>query len=281
MRTLAIAGLAALMGAVSPLVGCAQRPTTPYPVAALPVEPPYAGATVAPSADRALDCRNPQDAPLCAELDTKGRSGRSPYGQPAPQYPAPPSPSPAYSTPAPPRTALNEALPPSPIAPVKQADAWQPRPGEAYYPPSTYCEWNRSGLPAKQQKVCSDLDQQNAAIVARIQANASPALLEYEAIMTPIYKSFFTSYYAALCGMRSKAVLEKFADASRLISQQEASRLHLSAVEVNAAYEEAQRGGVPPQKIAENLQEYCRTFANSSKLEQLDAMERKLTGNYH
>jgi|HubBroStandDraft_5_1064220.scaffolds.fasta_scaffold20532_1 hypothetical protein len=35
---------------------------------------------------------------------------------------------------------------------------WHRGPNEAYYP-STYCEWNRSGLPDEQQAICAKLDQ--------------------------------------------------------------------------------------------------------------------------
>jgi hypothetical protein len=39
-------------------------------------------------------------------------------------------------------------------------DMYRPRPGEAY-DPSIYCEWNRTGLPAEQQKICLDRDRKN------------------------------------------------------------------------------------------------------------------------
>jgi hypothetical protein len=71
--------------AIAPLLGCTPR-YAPYP-AALPTETPSVAAMGAQPADRVLDCRNPQDAPLCAEL---GRSAAPPYRQPTPQYPAPP-----------------------------------------------------------------------------------------------------------------------------------------------------------------------------------------------
>jgi hypothetical protein len=39
-------------------------------------------------------------------------------------------------------------------------DIYRPRPGEAYTP-ATYCEWNRTGLPSEQQKICLDRDRNN------------------------------------------------------------------------------------------------------------------------
>ena len=37
---------------------------------------------------------------------------------------------------------------------------WHPNPNEAYEP-STYCQWNRTGLPEAQQKICLELDRKN------------------------------------------------------------------------------------------------------------------------
>jgi len=39
-------------------------------------------------------------------------------------------------------------------------EIYRPHPGEAYTPP-TYCQWNRTGLPAAQQKICLDRDKKN------------------------------------------------------------------------------------------------------------------------
>jgi hypothetical protein len=39
-------------------------------------------------------------------------------------------------------------------------DVWRLRPNEAY-DPGTYCNWNRTGLPLAQQKVCAARDQKN------------------------------------------------------------------------------------------------------------------------
>lgn len=44
-------------------------------------------------------------------------------------------------------------------------EMYRPRPGEVYGP-STYCEWNRSGLPTAQQKICSNLDHKNGVYTA-------------------------------------------------------------------------------------------------------------------
>jgi hypothetical protein len=60
--------------AIAPLLGCTPR-YAPYPA-----ETPSVAAMRAQPADRVLDCRNPQDAPLCAELD---RSAGPPKGQAA------------------------------------------------------------------------------------------------------------------------------------------------------------------------------------------------------
>lgn len=37
-------------------------------------------------------------------------------------------------------------------------DLYRPRPGEVYSPP-TYCNWNRTGLPAAYQKICAERDK--------------------------------------------------------------------------------------------------------------------------
>jgi hypothetical protein len=37
---------------------------------------------------------------------------------------------------------------------------WKPHPGESYSP-STYCGWNRTGLPLEQQKICQKIDGEN------------------------------------------------------------------------------------------------------------------------
>jgi uncharacterized protein len=57
---------------------------TAYRVPAVPL--------ATPPENRELDCRNPQDASRCAELDTRGRSVGPSNRQVAPQYPAPSSP---------------------------------------------------------------------------------------------------------------------------------------------------------------------------------------------
>jgi hypothetical protein len=39
-------------------------------------------------------------------------------------------------------------------------EIWRPNPNETYGP-STYCQWNRTGLPPMQQKICLDRDRAN------------------------------------------------------------------------------------------------------------------------
>ncbi len=51
-------------------------------------------------------------------------------------------------------------------APAQVDEEWRARPGEVYLP-STYCNWNRTGLPAAQQKICLDYDRKNLPKVYR------------------------------------------------------------------------------------------------------------------
>ena len=63
------------------------------------------------------------------------------------------------------------------VASVHADDLWRVRPGEVYNP-STYCNWNRSGLPAAQQKICANLDKKNGVYKSnwrRIEANNGAA----------------------------------------------------------------------------------------------------------
>jgi hypothetical protein len=51
-------------------------------------------------------------------------------------------------------------------------DVWHVRPGEAYNP-TTYCNWNRTGLPLQQQAICAALDRKSGIYQPRWKAIAA------------------------------------------------------------------------------------------------------------
>lgn len=157
--------------------------------------------------------------------------------------------------------------------------SWQPRPGEVYNP-STYCLWNRSGLPAAQQKICSNLDQKAAAAAKRVHGNASPALLEYEAKMIELTRITKLAEVAGICQLRSERWFEVFRTNYLMFRTNEATRLKLSNAEIAAANVKIQSIGGPQIQLV-GPGNTCEKMLNSPVMDQLDAFERKLTGNYH
>jgi hypothetical protein len=241
-----------------------------------------------PSLDRALDCRNPRDAALCRDIqrDQAARSVGPPSTYRAPvarPTPLPPSPT-ASAKCSPPGLDIGEyAWVRDPKPEDIRDGGWEVCPGKVVMP-SIFCRWVRHVLPEEQQKTCKDLEAAALApAVALAKANPSPALLEYEATMRPIQRNFALAYFASICGLRSNAYLERFALARQLIYEQERGRRRLSAAEWKSAGEEIDRvfSEVLSEMAAPTLELSCRRLQNSEKLDQLDAIERRLTGTYH
>jgi len=55
---------------------------------------------------------------------------------------------------------INQKTTQSPGSVTPSDEIYRPHPGEAYAP-AIYCEWNRTGLPLEQQKICRDRDIKN------------------------------------------------------------------------------------------------------------------------
>jgi uncharacterized protein YecT (DUF1311 family) len=153
---------------------------------------------------------------------------------------------------------------------------YRPRPGEAY-DHWTYCNWNRSGLPAAYQRICSRFDQEKALSAKRVLANASPALREYEATMTRASNNLHVAeFVSSPCNLRSMVWWRAMVDGWHLLSVSEARRLRLSDAESTAALNKIELAKKPALVFQD-----CEKIVNSSAMEELDEIERKFTGNYH
>jgi hypothetical protein len=114
-----------------------------------------------------------------------------------------------------------------------------------------------------------------------IQANPSPALLDYQALMMPVQRAQQKAYYASICQLRSETYFRTFLNAAVEISQIEATKRNLSNDEILVADRNAKQ--IMQREDAEagfdDLERRCQDLAG--KLAGLDAMERSLAGNYH
>lgn len=159
--------------------------------------------------------------------------------------------------------------------------AWCKNSNECYYP-STYCNWNNTGLPAEQQQVCAGRKKVAAEAAAKVQAKASPALLEYEKNMSKAAENFGHAYAASICQLRSERWYKTFNDAFPLLANDEAGRLKLSEQERNAAlavYEPVFNKSAAVQLTGAN--NTCDKIFNSAMMDKLDGIEKQLRGGYH
>ncbi len=143
---------------------------------------------------------------------------------------------------------------------------------------------------AQQQAATAEAEKKRRAQATQGKANPSPALLEYEATMRPFQINFGIAYAAGICQLRSDRYFTIFREARQLIYENERQRHRLSAAEWAVA--DADMTQVLSDVLSRigthsvggsgiNLITACQKLANGPELDQLDVVERKLTGNYH
>jgi hypothetical protein len=182
---------------------------------------------------------------------------------------------------------LHAAAVPAPSQPRPQAAGVYP-PDEIYRPSAseaynhwTYCNWNRSGLPEAYQKICSKFDREKGASAERVLANASPALREYEATMTRASNNvYMAQIIVQVCRLRSNAWWTTILYSWQPFTVSEAKRLQLPAAETTAVLNKIELTK-NPALVLEGPGNFCEKIVNSPVMDELDEMERKLTGNYH
>ncbi|WP_139069833.1 hypothetical protein [Tardiphaga robiniae] len=111
--------------------------------------------------------------------------------------------------------------------------------------------------------------------------NGSPAARAYIETMVRFQISFETAYHAGICRLRSEGYFNTFRVAQLRLSQQEARRLKLSETEMARASAEVNRQvaelhkGLPDFDIVKG----CDFLRNSSRMDEVDALHRRLTNN--
>jgi Lysozyme inhibitor LprI len=116
--------------------------------------------------------------------------------------------------------------------------------------------------------------------IRRAEADPSPALLEYEAEMMKATHNVNGARAAQMCHLRSDAWLKVIGEGYLMFRGNEAKRLNLSAAEIAAADKKIETVATP-QIITWGPDNVCEKMVNSPLMDQLDEIERKLTGNYH
>jgi hypothetical protein len=111
----------------------------------------------------------------------------------------------------------------------------------------------------------------------------SPAARAYIKTMVMFQISFETAYHAGICRIRSDSYFNTFRIAQLRFSQQEAKRLELSESEMARASSEVNRQvaelhkGLPDFDIVKG----CDFLRNSSRMEEVDALHRRLTNIWY
>ena len=115
--------------------------------------------------------------------------------------------------------------------------------------------------------------------IRRAEADPSPALLEYEAEMMKATHVVNDATAAQMCHLRSDAWLKVIGEGYIMFRNKEA-KLNLSAAEIKVADAKIQ-SVAKLQVITWAPGNVCDKMINSRLMDQLDEIERKLTGNYH
>jgi hypothetical protein len=118
------------------------------------------------------------------------------------------------------------------------------------------------------------------AAVALPPQSKSSALLQYEAEMKPSVQNMALAQAASICGLRSNAWSRVITLGSREFQINEATQLHLSPAEKQAATQDMTElyWATFPSLLSRKA---CDLLRNSPTVDMLDEVERKLTGNYH
>jgi hypothetical protein len=116
--------------------------------------------------------------------------------------------------------------------------------------------------------------------IRRVEANPSPALLEYEAEMMKATHNVIGARFAEMCHLRSDAWLKVIGEGYIMFRNKEAARLNLSEAEIQVADAKIQSVANPRITLS-GPDNVCDKLIKSPLMEELDETERKLTGNYH
>ena len=147
--------------------------------------------------------------------------------------------------------------------------------------PSTYCAWNRTGLPVRQQQICHDRDIQ---IAKRDDATCcSERALEYRKLMMPMQRALDLGHRAGICQLRSEQYFRTLSDGIVIFAMKEARRIGVTNEEMSAADRAAHQ--ILAQEARDNgttdILQTCDRLRRDPRLMQLDNLQRELTGNYH
>ena len=104
----------------------------------------------------------------------------------------------------------------------------------------------------------------------------SAALKEFESKMESPQRNVSLAYFVSMCGLRSDGWYDAFQLAYQRYSTELANRLHLSATDLKAIDEQGDK--VFDKTHSEVT---CASLRNSAILDQLDSMNRVVTGGYH
>lgn len=149
-------------------------------------------------------------------------------------------------------------------------ELWRVRPNEVYSP-DTYCNWNRTGLPREQQRICDARDKRDIAG----QTRASKNLMVFETVSGKAMKTLALVHAAGQCGFRSDGWVETFNTAFAIATDADIRTFRLSDSEIRTANQVA--NAVYVNTISHVK---CNELANSPTLDHLDGIHRKLTNGY-
>lgn len=99
---------------------------------------------------------------------------------------------------------------------------------------------------------------------------------KFELDRSPALKTFALAHAAAQCGLRSDGWLQAFNDAFALATDADIKHYRLTDQEVSVANDTEQR--VMADAISQTA---CSELVNSTTMDRLDSVQRKLTGGYH
>jgi len=158
-------------------------------------------------------------------------------------------------------------VPPDKVA-ASPDELWHVGPAEVY-DPATYCNWNRTGLPAAQQTICAN---RHTAITVRMSTPNIKAFLDATA---PAQRNMTLATWAVMCGLRSEGWLDPLTTSYQQYMRETANRFHIGNDGLDAA--DMQAKTITTQLRSEVT---CKTLVNSEMMEQLDGIQNHITGGY-
>lgn len=111
----------------------------------------------------------------------------------------------------------------------------------------------------------------------------SERALDYRQVMMPVQRALDLAYHAGICGLRSQQYFTSLTTSAQMFAMSEARRIGITNAEMVAADTAAKQILADERKAAGGrpLHETCGELVNSRKMDQLDEIQRQVTGNYH